>query len=51
MDDAFTLGAEVLGMEIAKGSTNNGIGMKVSSNSLIWFFNMEVSVSMPPMES
>ena len=51
VEDAFTLGAGVPGMAIAKGSTSNGIGMKASSNSLIWSFSLAFSVSMPPMES
>jgi hypothetical protein len=51
VEDAFIFGAWVLGMAIAKGSTRNGIGMKVSSNSLIRSFSLEFSVSMPPMES
>jgi hypothetical protein len=51
VEDAFTLGAWVPSMAIAKGSTRNGIGMKVSSNSLIHSFSLKFSVSMPPMES
>jgi hypothetical protein len=51
VEDAFTLGACVPGMAIAKGSIRNSIGMKVSSNLLIQSFSLAFSVSMPLMES
>ena len=40
VEDAFTLGAGVPDMAITKGSTSNGIGMKVSSNSLTQSFSL-----------
>ena len=51
VEDAFTLVAGVLGMAIAKGLTSNGIGMKMSSNSLTQFISLAFSVYMLPMES
>jgi hypothetical protein len=51
VEDVFTLGAGVPRMAISKGSTRNGIGMKVSSNSLTRSFILAFWVSMRPKES
>jgi hypothetical protein len=45
------LAAGVEGTVFDKGLANNRVGIKASSNSLIWPFTMAFFDSIPPMES
>jgi hypothetical protein len=51
VEDPFKLAVEVAGTVFVKGLTNNGVGIKSSSNYLIHSFSLAFSTSIPPMES
>jgi hypothetical protein len=51
LEDPFNFVASMESMAIAKGLESNGIGIKSSSNSLIWSFSLAFSASMTPMKS